>query len=218
MNQNSIKYKYDETLNKVITMNSKEAKTPFFYHGSYMEIIEPDLKHSRSDIDFGKGFYLTQDNYLANKWACKYRQNEHRSFTSWYTFDYSNLNVYEFSLDIEWLDYVSSNRNGDINHTYDNYDLLIGTIADDKLYNVIDLYSIGAITPEIALKTMNCMDYGLQYVIKSEKALETLHFVKSKEFKGLEKQNLQNAFRIDTEMGAKKAEELLKQFNGGKQP
>ena len=24
------------------------------YHGSWMEIAEPDLKHSRTDVDFGK--------------------------------------------------------------------------------------------------------------------------------------------------------------------
>ena len=29
------------------------------YHGSWMEIAEPDLKHSRTDVDFGKGFYTT---------------------------------------------------------------------------------------------------------------------------------------------------------------
>lgn len=201
----------DKASNKII----KNPITPYFYHGSYIEIKEPDLKHSRSEIDFGKGFYLTKDNYLANKWACKYRANEPRSFTSCYTFDYTNLNIHEFALDEEWLDYVAANRNGEENHDYDSYDLLIGTIADDKLYNIIDLYSIGAVSAEIALKVMNDMDYGLQYVLKSQKALECLHFEKSKELKGLEKQNLQKSFRIDTETGAQRAEQLLKQYNGG---
>lgn len=29
------------------------------YHGSWLEVKNPDLKHSRSDVDFGKGFYVT---------------------------------------------------------------------------------------------------------------------------------------------------------------
>ena len=29
------------------------------YHGSYMEIAEPDLVHSRTNVDFGCGFYVT---------------------------------------------------------------------------------------------------------------------------------------------------------------
>ena len=31
------------------------------YHGSYLEIDKPDLIHSRDNVDFGKGFYLTSD-------------------------------------------------------------------------------------------------------------------------------------------------------------
>lgn len=29
------------------------------YHGSYLAIENPDLLHSRSNLDLGKGFYLT---------------------------------------------------------------------------------------------------------------------------------------------------------------
>ena len=29
------------------------------YHGSWLEISNPDLEHSRMDVDFGKGFYTT---------------------------------------------------------------------------------------------------------------------------------------------------------------
>lgn len=29
------------------------------YHGSYVEIAKPDLKHSRLNVDFGRGFYTT---------------------------------------------------------------------------------------------------------------------------------------------------------------
>ncbi len=29
------------------------------YHGSYLEIAEPDLLHSRPNVDFGRGFYVT---------------------------------------------------------------------------------------------------------------------------------------------------------------
>ena len=29
------------------------------YHGSYLEIAKPGLTHSRSNVDFGCGFYVT---------------------------------------------------------------------------------------------------------------------------------------------------------------
>ena len=29
------------------------------YHGSSLEVTTPDIRHSRDNIDFGKGFYVT---------------------------------------------------------------------------------------------------------------------------------------------------------------
>ena len=29
------------------------------YHGSFVAVTQPDLVHSRKNVDFGKGFYVT---------------------------------------------------------------------------------------------------------------------------------------------------------------
>lgn len=29
------------------------------YHGSSLEVTTPDIRHSRDNVDFGKGFYVT---------------------------------------------------------------------------------------------------------------------------------------------------------------
>ena len=39
------------------------------YHGSYVEVSNPDLSYSRENLDFGKGFYTTTDFEQAKKWA-----------------------------------------------------------------------------------------------------------------------------------------------------
>ena len=39
------------------------------YHGSYLEITKPDLKHSRQNVDFGGGFYTTSLYEQAVKWC-----------------------------------------------------------------------------------------------------------------------------------------------------
>ena len=41
------------------------------YHGSYMEIAEPDLVHSRLNVDFVRGFYVTPLYEQAKKWCGK---------------------------------------------------------------------------------------------------------------------------------------------------
>ena len=44
------------------------------YHGSYAEISEPDLSHSRANVDFGKGFYTTTIHEQAEKWCGKFKR------------------------------------------------------------------------------------------------------------------------------------------------
>ena len=40
------------------------------FHGSGVEVTEPDIGRSRTEIDFGTGFYLTEDEIMASKWVC----------------------------------------------------------------------------------------------------------------------------------------------------
>ena len=42
------------------------------YHGSNIEIIKPDVLHSRSRVDFGQGFYLTPHYEQAKQWCRKF--------------------------------------------------------------------------------------------------------------------------------------------------
>ena len=123
------------------------------FHGGYTPVNTPDLDHSRSDIEFGKGFYLTADNDMASKWACKYRRNTNGSFVSTYSLDANDLNIYSFSLDQEWLDFVVINRNGKSGDPkFKEYDILIGAMVDDNLFNVIDMYDRGFIAAEKTIK------------------------------------------------------------------
>ena len=76
------------------------------YHGSRQIVEHPDLLYSRNDIDFGVGFYMTSDETMAKKWAC----NKHSSYLNVYQLDISNLNIYNFDADQEWLEYCVANR------------------------------------------------------------------------------------------------------------
>ena len=44
------------------------------YHGSFLEIVKPDLVHSRPNVDFGRGFYVTPLYEQAAKWCGKFKQ------------------------------------------------------------------------------------------------------------------------------------------------
>ncbi|MCI6061082.1 MAG: DUF3990 domain-containing protein [Dorea sp.] len=44
------------------------------YHGSFVEISKPDLIHSRSNVDFGRGFYVTPLHEQVEKWCGKFKR------------------------------------------------------------------------------------------------------------------------------------------------
>ena len=39
------------------------------YHGSGVVVTEPDIFHSRRNVDFGPGFYMTPIYEQARKWS-----------------------------------------------------------------------------------------------------------------------------------------------------
>ena len=103
------------------------------YHGSYLEIAEPDLIHSRSNVDFGRGFYVTPIYEQAAKWCSKFKRRGKAGIISWYTFDESReaeLKTLKFnSYSERWLDFILNCRSGkDIT----DYDLVAGGVANDK--------------------------------------------------------------------------------------
>ena len=57
------------------------------YHGFRIEISQPDLLHSRENVDFGKGFYSTPVYDQAVKWCGKFKRRGENGIISYYSFD-----------------------------------------------------------------------------------------------------------------------------------
>ena len=59
------------------------------YHSSNVSVEHPDIEHSRSYLDFGRGFYLTSLYEQAVRYAQRFKR---RGQSAW-------LNTYEFVVD-----------------------------------------------------------------------------------------------------------------------
>lgn len=57
------------------------------YHGSFLEIAKPDLVHSRQNVDFGRGFYVTPLYEQAAKWCGKFKRRGKDGIISRYEYD-----------------------------------------------------------------------------------------------------------------------------------
>lgn len=80
------------------------------YHGSFLEIEKPDLVHSRPNVDFGRGFYVTPLYEQAEKWCGKFKRRGKDGIISCYKYDESQeveLKILKFdSYSEEWLDFI----------------------------------------------------------------------------------------------------------------
>lgn len=145
------------------------------YHGSYTVVKEPKVVKSRNTKDFGNGFYCTIIREQAERWARRYETPMVNAYTV--RMDES-LKILEFSdMTEEWLDFIIDCRHG---KTHD-YDIVIGAMANDQIYNFIADYMDGIITREQFWVLARFKYPTHQINFCTPKAIECLEFVSSEE-------------------------------------
>lgn len=147
------------------------------YHGSYLEIPRPDLAHSRANVDFGPGFYVTPIYEQAEKWCGRFRRRGKDGVVSRYRFEdgrEAQLKVLKFdAYTEEWLDFILSCRTG--KDTTD-LDLVVGGVANDRVFNTVELFFDGLIDKTEAIRRLRYEKPNLQLCFRTEKALALLAF------------------------------------------
>lgn len=112
------------------------------FHGSYIKIDQPKIIHGKNTKDFGPGFYCTVIREQAERWAKRYDNGMVNTYTV--RMD-TRLKILEFKeMTEEWLDFIIDCRHG---KTHD-YDIVIGAMANDQIYNFVADYIDGIITRE----------------------------------------------------------------------
>lgn len=158
------------------------------YHGSNMVVEKPKLILQNRYLDFGQGFYTTTNKAQAENFAKKvvlrkggiaivnkYEINEN-------LIDDKSISVKYFSLpNKSWLQFVSQNRSGD--YKGKKYDMIIGPVANDDVYKILQIYVAGLLNIEQTLESLKVKKLYNQYVFASDKALNLLKFVGFEEVK-----------------------------------
>lgn len=141
------------------------------YHGSYCEVKNPQLKSGKYSKDFGTGFYCTILEDQAIKWAQKYET----PIVNKYEYEENpSLKIKEFTLMTEeWLDFIINCRSGKKH----NYDIVIGAMADDQIYNYITDLMSGAITRSAFWELAKFRHPTHQIAFCTTKALQCIKFI-----------------------------------------
>jgi len=152
------------------------------YHGSTVVIDEIDLKKSRPNKDFGRGFYLSADENQAR------RMGEFKALTEGGS---PVVNVFEFddsviksgSLNVlcfdryckDWAEFIFLNRNNQSLISAHDYDIVYGPIANDRVGVQISKYEAGDISLDQFLENLKYIKgVTFQYFFGTERAISYL--------------------------------------------
>lgn len=167
------------------------------YHGGTCIVDMPLCHVGRNNLDFGKGFYVTDIREQAIGWATRI---VNLGLPQW-------LNVYELdmefiqnkakgivfkSYDQKWLDFIVDSRNG--NKSWLGYDYVEGGVADDRVITTIEDYINGDISMEFALKRLSEHQPNNQICILSQSLIDKcLQYIKSEPLNEFARKEVEHA-------------------------
>lgn len=112
------------------------------YHGSYTSVQTPEIIKGKFTKDFGEGFYCTELKRQAEKWARRY-DTPVVSIYEYKPFGELKILCFDDMTD-EWLDFIVACRSGKPH----DYDIVIGAMANDQIYNYVADFMNGILTRE----------------------------------------------------------------------
>lgn len=141
------------------------------YHGSNVIVSSPRILVNGFYKDFGYGFYCTNIEKQAKRWALTKRGK-------------SVVNSYEYipnaalsqlvfdTLTEEWLDFVANCRLGKEH----SYDIVEGPMADDQVWDYVEDFIAGRISRAAFWELVKFKYPTRQIVFCTQEALKTLQY------------------------------------------
>ena len=213
---------YDIVLEKIEDASKSielDQGRELLYHGSKSGIegkIEPK---SRKQCDFGAGFYMGTEPSQALTLICDYES------AKFYIVSVAidELKVLDVPADIEWAMLIAYHRGRmeTVKGTpfYDKYqamteenDLVIGSIANDRMFYVIDSFFQGSLTDEALVNSLSALELGKQYVAVTQTGCDAVRIEKEIPISYLEKLFMKEVSEANRVKGTSLANDICKNY------
>lgn len=195
----------------------QKIKLGMFYHGSKSGIKGPIAPISRERCDFGRGFYMGTEPRQPLTLISDFDQSKFYIVS----FDITELQVFRVNPDINWAMLVAFNR-GKLNtgtalykkysEMTKGYDVIIGSIANDRMFYVLDNFFLGNITDKALVKSLSALQLGQQYVAVTEKACKQVTIEKEIELSYLERVYLRDLSEAERTKGINLANQICRDY------
>ena len=155
------------------------------YHGSKKGITGDVAPISREECDFGRGFYMGTSTLQPLTLIC----NEDKPKFYAVELDLTGLKVLTVDVGMDWAMLIAYHRKEmesakgtavyeKYAHMADGYDVIIGYIANDRMYTELFRFFNKTLTDVALIHCLSALDLGKQYVAISEKACRQIKILK----------------------------------------
>lgn len=131
----------------------------YVYHGGTDIIKNPICNIGRPNLDFGRGFYVTDIRQQAVDWAKQIssRRKKEPIINRYRLYRESIIQSCRTKIfvayDREWLEFIVSSRRGASLAT--DYDYIEGGVANDRVIDTVNLYMTGLMDIDTALRRLS---------------------------------------------------------------
>lgn len=211
---------YEMILEKISDISKTiklEKGRELLYHGSKSGIIGKIEPKSRKMCDFGRGFYMGTEPSQVLTLICDYEDSKFYIVSV----DVKKLNTLTVPTNIDWAMLVAYNRGrmekikgtefyNKYRNMTKNKDLIIGSIADDRMFYVIDNFFIGNITDVALINSLSALELGRQYVAVTQKACDLVRIEKEVVISHLERLAMKEIAESNRVKGISYANDICK--------
>ena len=210
----------EDIIQKKIAANvNANSDRVILYHGSKFGIKGPVAPISRERCDFGKGFYMGTESYQPLTLISDFEDSKFYVVS----LDMTGLRILNVTPDLEWAMLVAYNR-GKIDEVrgtllYEHYaamskgyDVIVGCIANDRMFYVLDNFFLGNITDKALVMSLSALQLGEQYVAITEKACKHVKIEAEVELSYLERIFLRDLSESNRVKGVNLANEICRDY------
>lgn len=201
--------------NHIVSIN----ETVTLYHGSKSGIRGAIVPISRSRCDFGKGFYMGTDRNQPLTLICNYPKAKIYTLSV----DLSNLKILDMEVDLDWALLIAYNRGkmesvkgSEIYKRFENLskdcDMIVGYIANDRMFVVLDRFFQGDITDLALINSLSALKLGKQYVVLTENACKKIKILEEQEVSEKDREILKEKSELNRSKGIALADQICRKY------
>ena len=189
------------------------------YHGSKSGIHGAIAPVSRERCDFGKGFYMGTDRSQPLTLICNYPAAKIYTLEV----DLSDLRILDVEAGLDWTLLIAYHRGKmeSIKHSeiYERYanlgkgcDMIIGYIANDRMFVVLDRFFNGEITDLALINSLSALKLGKQYVALTATACKKIKILEEKALTEENRAKLKQDSEANRFKGIAMADEICRRY------